>query len=254
MLARFLYSLPDSRVGYRELEPAPTPSSVTAAYARLVRTALELQPATDSKGDDCAYIVRLTTEARTELSRFRESVERGLRRGGELYELRDWGSKLPGAAVRIAGVFHGLMHAGHGNPVGAHIDAETVLGAIAIAEYLTEHAKAAFQLMGADPVTALARRLLGWLFDAGLTVFSKRDAHRALRVTRASALDEPLRMLVERGYIRKHSAERTGPGRAPSPTYEVNPQLPGQRGQKGQNSDAGRVLSIVSASSGGEAS
>lgn len=251
LLARFLYSLPNSRVGYRELEPEPIPKPVATAYAQLIRAALRLKPATDSKGEPCPHVVRVSTEARAELNRFRESVERGLRRGGELAGLRDWGSKLPGAVCRIAGVFHGLMHIQLGNPASESINGETMLGAIALGEYFIEHAKAAFGLMGSDKATALARRILDWLTDTGLTEFTKRDAHRATRVERVDELNDPLRLLVEHGHVRRKLTDRTGPGRMPSTRYEVNPLWLGQSGQKGQNSDAGGIVSVLSPLSGG---
>lgn len=223
LLARFLYSLPPSRVGYRELDPAPIPSEATAAYARIIRAALALEPARDAKGEPCPHVVRLSVGARAELDCFRERVERELRYSGELAWLRDWGSKLPGAVCRIAGVFHGLIYADSGNPASENIDRETMLGSISLGEYFVAHAKAAFGLMGSDAATALARRLLGWLAETAITAFSQRDAQRTTGAARVVQLDEPLLLLAEHGYIREQLTGREGPGRKPSPRFTVNP-------------------------------
>jgi putative DNA primase/helicase len=246
LLARFLYYLPASLVGFRKMEPDPIPGATLTAYDRLIRDALELQPSTDADGNPCPHIVTLSDEARAGLLQLREHVERALRDTGELSDLRDWGSKLSGAVCRIAGVFHGLMHARGGNPASVPVSAETMLGAITIGEYLVEHAKAAFQLMGSDPAIALAKRILRWLTDERLAEFTKRDAHRANRTPRADELDGPLGMLVERGYIREQFSERTGRGRPQSPTYEVNPAWLGQNGHNGQKSSESGIVSKLS--------
>jgi len=117
---------------------------------------------------------------------------------------------------------------------------------------MIEHAKAAFGLMGSNPATMLAKRLLVWMAENELREFTKRDAHRAIRVDRASQLDDPLGLLVERGYVRERPVDgHSGPGRAPSARYEVNPLWLGQNGHKGQNSAEGGIVSILSNVSGG---
>jgi hypothetical protein len=105
------------------------------------------------------------------------------------------------------------------------IDEATVRCAIAIAEYLIEHAQAAFDLMGADVEIEHARRLLGWIRRTRVTRFSKRDAWQATRgyVKKASELDAPLQLLCEHGYLREEDQQRRGPGRKASALFAVNP-------------------------------
>ncbi len=230
LLARFRYSLPASRVGFRKLNTAPVPAQVSANYTRLVRAALQLQAAVDANGSPCPFVVRVSAKALVELNRFRAWTETELRPGGELSAMRDWGSKLPGAVCRIAGIFHGLIHAPTGNPAAHPLDVETMLCAIAVGEYAIQHGKAAFCGMGANPATALARRLLAWVTENRLTGFTRRDAFNELRGTvhRVDALDEPLRLLAEHGFIRERQTERSGPGRKPSTPYDVNPLVHAQ--------------------------
>lgn len=230
LLARFVYSLPASLVGFRELNPASIPVAVSASYANLVRAALQLRPAVDGKGNPCPHVVRVSAEALAEINRFRAWAETELRAGGDLSAMRDWGSKLPGAVCRIAGIFHGLIHAPTGNPATQPIDAETMLCAIAVGEYAVQHAKGAFCEMGANPATAIARRIAAWLMDGELTEFSRRDAFNAVRgaVQRVDELDDPLRLLIEHGFIRERETTRSGPGRKPSTTFDVNPWLHSQ--------------------------
>ena len=88
-----------------------------------------------------------------------------------------------------------------------------------------QHALIAFDSMGADINLEYAREILGWVRREGLTGFTKRDAHAALkhRFRRADELDPPLEVLSERHYIRE-LPQSTGPkGGRPSLVFEVNP-------------------------------
>jgi hypothetical protein len=149
----------------------------------------------------------------------------------------DWAGKLVGAVCRIAGVFHGLIHAASGDPAKAQIDVKTMLGAIAIGEYLIPHAKAAFFEMGADPSIDSARRILRWVSSKQISTFTRREAFNSLRggIQKVDELDQPLQMLVNHGYIRGVSLEHNRPGRKPSPTYEVNPLWLAQNTHNTQN-------------------
>jgi hypothetical protein len=48
-------------------------------------------------------------------------------------------------------------------------------------------------------------------------------------------MDEPLEMLVRHGFIREVEQARNGPGRKPSPKYDVNPLWIAQNTQNAQN-------------------
>jgi hypothetical protein len=80
--------------------------------------------------------------------------------------------------------------------------------------------------MGADPVIADAKHLLTWIIRETKTHFTKRDAFEGTkgRFRRVEAMEPALRLLTEYSYIRRREPEnRAGPGRKPSPTYDVNP-------------------------------
>ncbi|MFH1109471.1 MAG: DUF3987 domain-containing protein [Planctomycetota bacterium] len=253
LLARFLYSLPASLVGFRKLNSSSVPAQVLADYARLVRAALQLQPTVDAHGNPYPFVVQVSPEAVAELNRFRAWAETELRTGGELSTMRDWGSKLPGAVCRVAAIFHGLFYAARGDPSAYPLDAETMLCAIAVGEYAVAHAKAAFCEMGANPATGLARRILAWLMDGHLSEFTRRDAFNAVRgaVQRVEELDEPLGLLLEHGFIRERETTRIGPGRKPSTRYDVNPLVHAHNTQNTHNLEQ-RADSAESAESAGE--
>jgi hypothetical protein len=111
------------------------------------------------------------------------------------------------------------------------ISAGTFAGASRLAGYLVEHARAVFDLMGADPRTEDARWLLEWITRTGQAQFSRRDAYRAAprgRFGKATDLDPTLGLLEEHGWLRRVDADASGPkgGRPPSPRFLVNPLHP----------------------------
>ena len=94
---------------------------------------------------------------------------------GDLAHLAGWAAKLAGATCRLAALLHLASHLRDG---WAHpISPDTFAAAIRLADYLVEHARAVFDLMGADPRTDDARWLLDWINRTDRTQFSRRDAH-----------------------------------------------------------------------------
>jgi hypothetical protein len=138
--------------------------------------------------------------------------------------MTDWGGKLVGATVRIAGLLHLAKHLRDG--WNRPITADTFADATDIGAYFTAHAKAAYDAIGADPATADAKALLDWARNTGRTRFAARDAQPPLRTRfkKVTDLDPALRVLETHGWIRRlPTPPRTGRGRPAAPTYEVHP-------------------------------
>ena len=96
--------------------------------------------------------------------------------------------------------------------------------AIKVAAYFTEHTKAAFRLMGTDPVMYNAARIVEWL--KGREEVTKRDIQRARQdlLPRAEDMSKVVGVLVETGHLRPVAGDRR-PGR-PSERFLVNPLIP----------------------------
>jgi len=226
LLARFLYSLPASLVGQRQPGAPPVPPPVADRYAR------ELQALAASltipAGQD-PTVLTLDPAAEELLLGFEQRLEPRLAAGsGDLAQLAGWAAKLAGATCRLAGLLHlaGHLRDGWARPIAA----DTLAGAVQLAGYLVEHARAVFDLMGADPRLEDARWLLDWIARTGRTQFTRRDAHQAAprgRFPKATDLDPALRLLEEHGYLRRldpgPSRDPHGRGRPPSPRFLVNP-------------------------------
>jgi len=258
LLARFLYVVPDSKVG-RRLTGAAVPALDTAAkaiYEKEMKRLLELEPMEQTEDGWTPYRLRLTDDARRCLWDWQERVEEMLAPGETLDGLVDWGSKLVGQTARIAGV----LHVTRTGDLTGEVTPKDVQGAVEIAQALIDHAKAAYLLLNANERVQLARYVWRRICETlGLTphtlntqytqkglngarsgnsedtedieypaITSRRDLHQACRgkeaIATASDLDAPLQQLEEHGLIRVRRVKREGPGRPPSPIIEVNPR------------------------------
>jgi hypothetical protein len=227
LLARFLYAVPVSLLGHRDPDPPPVPDEIRAAYHANVIALLNLPFGTDENGDPGPHVLRFSSDAQASVRHFEEWMEPQLSEFGDLGGMTDWAGKLVGAVGRIAGNLHMALFADTSAPWETPIARETVEGAICIARYLIAHAKAAFAEMGADAVVEQAKTILRWIEHQNAHHFTKRDVHQALRgrFKRVEELDAPLGLLCTHGYIgRRPESANVGPGRKPSPAFEVNPR------------------------------
>jgi replicative DNA helicase len=227
LLARFLYSLPTSLVGRRQAGAPSVPPAVADRYT-LELHALAASLATPA-GNEGPALLALDREAAELLLGFERDLEPRLAAAsGDLAHLAGWAAKLVGATCRLAALLHlaEQLRDGWTQPISSN----TFTAAIRPADYLIEHARAVFDLMGADQRLDDARWLLDWISRTNRTQFSRRDAHRAAprgRFATATDLEPALRLLEEHGYLRRvdpePSQEPRGRGRPASPRFLVNP-------------------------------
>ena len=225
LLARFLYFLPPSPLGYRTLEASPMPDSTRNAYMYGVRAMLDWD-ACSTTGDEQTHLVKLSHEAYLEWRAFALIIEKQMRPGGDMEHFTDWAGKAPGAAARIAGILHGTKHA-HGRPWEAVITAETMNDALEILAVITRHSLASLDMMGADPAIAAARLVWTWIVRNRFSSFNVREAFNALRSNfpQVKFLQVALAALEERGYIEVVESIKEGPGRKPSPSVRVRQEI-----------------------------
>jgi hypothetical protein len=238
LLARFLYVMAVSLVGHRKPNPPPVPANVREEYVQKMRLLLDLCPGQASGSEYNPHELKLSPQAENLRVDFVTWLEPQLAPTGELGHIADWAGKLAGHVLRIAGLLHMAEHADKTAPWDLPIEEETLKRAIAIGHYLIPHARAAFGLMGADPVIADARHILSWIFRTGMTSFTRRDLFEATkgRFKEVRALELPLDCLIRHGYLRERPGDsRSGPGRKPSTIYDVNPLARSQDSQKSQN-------------------
>jgi hypothetical protein len=220
LLARFLFGLPTSYLGYRKLLPSPVPSGIEGHYRAGVRRLIDLAPSD--------LQLRLSDEAYREWKEFQRAIEFEFREGGKLHSLTDWGSKLAGAAARIAGISHMVQQVGR-NEIDDEIASTTMKSALGLAASLISHARSVFALMERDPNVENAKKLIAWMIRKAQPQFTIRDCFRAHQeqFKRVDAMMAVLLLLAQHGYIRRVAQDSTG-GRRPSDLCLVNPTVLGE--------------------------
>jgi len=230
LLARFLWSLPRSTVGYRHIDPPSVNPHVRVTYANIIAKLFRPWHRALTKGSLEKESLSLTPGARRALREFCEQIELALRPGGKFHALADWGGKLAGAAVRIAALLHGLEYPDA--PAEVAISEDTMSRAIQIADYYSEHAITAYALMGVSTPISEARRILDCIQRLGGRA-SLREIHQTLKGSfrKVEDLRQGLSLLLKHNRITNESVQDTKrAGRKCGPIYvlksEMAPQNP----------------------------
>jgi hypothetical protein len=229
-LARWLYALPTSRVGSREIAPRAVPDAVVQQYRQAMLWLWQLTPSS-VPGQEAGWQVPLSREADEVLRGLERWLEPQLQEGEPLSYLAGWGSKLAGACARLSLILHMAATLGKGEGWTDAISRETTEAAVALGQgYYLPHARAAFGLMGADERAEDAARVVGWLaglnFETlkvwkGVQVVSRGEIHgKVFGGTRSvEEVTATCRLLCEHGYLRAAGAA----WRRDVQLFEVNP-------------------------------
>lgn len=228
LIARFLYAVPKSKVGNRKVNTEGIAQAVKDKYSLCLRLLLARPDIMDERGEIAPTMIRLSREAAELFTAHQSDIEERLRLDGDLCMLGGWGSKLMGAVGRISAILHLAEHSlsPEGVPI-PEIQEETISKAQAIGDYLIAHVKAAFGIIG-NYAAPEAVRILKWIKEKEIAVFSRRDAYRAMygHMNVISEIDGPIKLLEEFGYIKEVEAQRkSGKGRPPGAKFNVFPGL-----------------------------
>ncbi|SHN71590.1 Protein of unknown function [Desulfovibrio litoralis DSM 11393] len=223
LLGRLLFLLPKSLVGTRIIETFPIPELVKSEYHARLNHLLDLKWQKNSRGECIPYMLALESEAKAIWLKFASEIEFALADGSSMAGMRDWGGKLPGQTLRLAGLCHVTLH---DCPQNTLIDVQTMHAVLSLSKILIEHAKAAFFLMGADDAIECARAILKWIMQERLAHFTSRACLEKIkgRWPKMSLVNPGLTVLEERSFIAAQERESIGRGR-PSKIYIVNPLL-----------------------------
>ena len=205
-LARFLYAVPRSNIGTRNVRTNhPIPATVAARYRAGLLDLLEIPPQIiDNR--EAPRRLTLTPAALDSWQAFAQWIEGRQGEGGDLEPVQDWSGKLPGAALRIAGNFH-LAEYG-GNPPG-QIEQTTMEKALDLCTLLIDHAKA----------------ILKWIERERLTRFRKVDLWSKFKgrfTAKTERLDKALKDLESRVIVTPTTEPTAGRS---ATVYIVNPNL-----------------------------
>lgn len=133
-------------------------------------------------------------------------------------------SKLRGYCGRLALILHYLRWS-CGELPERGIDGATMRAAARLVGYFKSHARKVHHVMGCDPATEDAAKVLRWIERKRLGCFTQRDALCGPLRKTAVEVESALKILCDHGYIRltRLTPPVTGAGRPSSPSYEVNP-------------------------------
>jgi hypothetical protein len=233
LLARFLYALPKSKMGYRDLEPREVPTQIAERYAAGLRALLAMQQNYDSSQekyfphtlmfDSAAYLVWKEHQRRVEVD---------LRDSGRFAGMTDWAGKLPGTTARLAGLMHCALWALEpGNPADRRIDKNTVSRAVQLGELLAEHALAVFALMDGGDLEA-ARKTWDNIRTKGMATFTFSDLWHPLRgtFTKSEMLEPVIEVLCDHNLILPVDEQEKGRRGRRGRKFIVNPRARGLAG------------------------
>ncbi len=227
LLARFLYSIPQSSIGHRDHETPPISPFVEKDYEDLLHTLLSI-PDPEKAG-----IIHLSDEAMAINRDFFYELEPRL--VDDLEEIDDWAGKFHGQIMRIAGILHCCIH---GEDAAAElVSGGTLQNAITIGRYFLDHAQAAFHLMGMGESQEVkdAKYILKRIDSTGQTEISKKELFDLCRkregMERVEHMEPGLALLVDHGYLR---TEKVKTGGRPTEKVVLNPEYLAQKAQKPQ--------------------
>ncbi|MBX7104508.1 MAG: DUF3987 domain-containing protein [Gemmataceae bacterium] len=224
-LDRWLWCYPEElpAAGANVLEVS---DALRGQWAGVIDRLLALPMEQRDDGTTRPHYILLTTEAREYWLEADREIATALNVEEFPECLRGAWIKLRTYLLRLALILHCLRNA-LGESVGEYIDGESIRRAFLLVEYFQGHARKVYAAIDADQTVRAARKLLRWLPGCEGGRFTAREAYRQLR----GSLDKPadiepiLALLSEHDYIRAvPQPEPKGPGRKPSPVYEVNPR------------------------------
>ena len=220
LLARFLYALPASNIGKRDVRKSTAiPSAVKEAYRAGLMDLLDGRALHPDKPKHLSF----TDQATAAWFDFAEEIERQQGDGGRFEAISDWTGKLPGAVARIAA----LIELAEVGTSAESVGVSAVARAIHLSRLLIEHAIAVFGMIGADDGDTGALAILRWIRANDLTSFNKTTVHKALEARFGSGeqLDEALKRLDQWGAIRRDKVSSGKRGGRPLEIAVVNPKV-----------------------------
>ena len=198
-IARNLVAWPTSTIGQRLYVDPPADMSATNKLAARFTELLDMELMTEGpKMALTPTCLSLSPTAKTEWTKFFNEIEVELSRAGEFGNIPDIGSKIAENAVRMAGVFHTIMHGPKGQ-----LDKETMQGAISV---VTWHLSEAIRVIAAQQKSQNiidAELLLEWLLKQPPTPIDPRTILQfgPSRLRDKKVRDAALKILADKHWV-----------------------------------------------------
>jgi len=200
-LARFLMSYPESTQGYRPFITAPANWPHLAVFHRRITAILEKPSLIMPDGSLMPTVVPLSPEAKVLWIQHHDVIEKELRTGGLLQDVRDVASKVMDNAARLAGLFHVFDGDGAGTISVKHMQA-----ACTIAIWHLHESQRFFREIALPVEMMNAERLDRWLLSVckkeNVSTIGRRRVQQSGPVRDSKVLDAALSELVDLNRVR----------------------------------------------------
>lgn len=219
-LERFLYLLPKSKLGYRTHNTPPIPREVAEEYQQTINNLLRAIFTKQQQSEE-KVILSLSPEALASWKEFQHKTEYQLRPNGAFYALQGWAGKICGFALRIAAV----LHVSKMDDVGTVISEESMTRALEIVTLLTQHAVAAYSLIGIDQSLQDAKELFNWIVERSKPSFTQTEITYAMRhrkLGKKERLISASQILIDRNILQSMVDRST---HKPTTYFLINPKL-----------------------------
>ena len=223
LLGRFLWAMPQSRVGYRAVRDTAPQIQGARDYDEAITRMLGMAPDPHQDDDQRWRMMHLSPGARRLHLDLRRQIEPRLAKHQDLAEIATWAGKLAGNTARIMGLIHLAEHIEHPEPWTLPISTATAAAACRIARWAIPHAEAALTPTILQHSDAL--HVLEWLLQQPADILSQTEIHKGARRrgwTVKDHLEPALDKLAERGWVRLEKPKKGGRGR-PSKRWAINP-------------------------------
>lgn len=221
LLARFMYAIPVSNVGKRDVRLRKRiPDEVREAYHKSVYSLLNGWLCEPGKVPNVRYLY-LSDPAKELWLDFSQYIEDNNGDDGKFESIRDWASKLAGAVARIAAILE-LSEMGL---CADTVSSDAMERAIKLAKVLIPHAKAAFGLLGTDVIDTDAQAIIKWIQTNERIEFTRSEAQKAMegRFRTVDKLKLALERLASMDCVQE--CKRSNKGTKATVYYKVNPRL-----------------------------
>ncbi len=202
-LARFLVSWPESTQGSRLFVDPPAHWACRDAYYRRMEEILNMPVTFAAEGGLAPTMIHLSQPAKNMWVEHYNGIEKRLRTGGELYDIRDVASKTADNTARLAALFH--FFEGRSGEIGL----ECVASAARITEWHLRESLRFLGEFGLPEGLANAARLETWLVQFcrqnGVLEVSTKDVQQRGpgRLREKNAIDMAMEELEELGRAKR---------------------------------------------------
>jgi replicative DNA helicase len=195
LLARFLYAMPTSNLGFRQIAAQGASLRSREAYGEAV---------VKLKSSPKMAFLELSEEAGQILEAWEVEIEKTIRPDGSHADISDWIGKLAGQTVRLAGLIHLADNVDQLNPWPLLIPGDVMERAVRFAQYFQAAAQEVFVEMKRSRHIEDCRAIATWAKRRPEGAFSAREIrmHMRRRFTDMDAITEVLEFMCDEGWMR----------------------------------------------------